>query len=253
MPRLSSARIIRPLLEVTREEVEQYLTSLGQQWREDESNLNHRFTRNRVRHDLLPLLESEYNPNIRQVLSDAAEVSRAEEEFWQALVERELQDRLVVAAEPEAHTEEKRIPRGLKPARDDKIRRPRGTAEAVPLQSSAAEPCLGVDSFAGLPLALQRRLLKRLLESQQIPADFEHIKKLLRCALGELPQAELPGGWLAVRRGQCLELRAPQADSPISNYEYRLPIPGEVHIAELGLTVRFASGAAGVRKGGWLP
>ena len=87
-------RIVRPLLCVTRDEVEGYLTSLGQSWREDESNLDHRFARNRVRHELLPLLEREYNPNIRQVLSDAAELSRAEEEYWQALVERELEARM---------------------------------------------------------------------------------------------------------------------------------------------------------------
>ena len=75
--RQPGARIIRPLLGVRREEVEQYLAALGQTWREDESNLDHRFARNRVRHELLPLLECEYNPNLRQVLSDAAELSRA--------------------------------------------------------------------------------------------------------------------------------------------------------------------------------
>ena len=52
-----------------------------------------------MRHELLPLLEREYNPNMRQMLSDAAELARAEEEYWQALVERELQERLVLAAE----------------------------------------------------------------------------------------------------------------------------------------------------------
>src|SRR5271166_3769391 len=86
-------RFVRPLLCVTRDEVETYLTSLSQGWREDESNLDHRFARNRVRHELLPLLEREYNPNIRQVLSDTAEVSRAEEKYWQELVERELHSR----------------------------------------------------------------------------------------------------------------------------------------------------------------
>src|SRR5271166_1169732 len=75
-------RIVRPLLSVTRDEVETYLTSLSQPWREDESNLDQRFARNRARHELLPLLEREYNPNIRRVLSDTAEVSRAEEEYW---------------------------------------------------------------------------------------------------------------------------------------------------------------------------
>jgi tRNA(Ile)-lysidine synthase len=81
-------------------------------------------------------------------------------------------------------------------------------------------------------------LLKRLLESQQIPADFQHIEKLLRCALGELPKAELPAGWLAVRQGGCLELRAARAEPPFSGYQYTLPVPGEVRIAELGLTLR---------------
>ena len=66
----TGARIVRPLLAVRRGEVEQYLTALGQQWREDESNLDHRFKRNWIRHELLPLLEREYNPNIRVVLSD---------------------------------------------------------------------------------------------------------------------------------------------------------------------------------------
>jgi tRNA(Ile)-lysidine synthase len=55
-------RIVRPMLEVTREEVEQYLTALGQPWREDESNLDRRFARNRVRHDLLPLLQPQHLP-----------------------------------------------------------------------------------------------------------------------------------------------------------------------------------------------
>src|SRR5664279_3403139 len=277
-PRQPGARIVRPLLEVTREEVELYLTALGQSWREDESNLDHRFARNRVRHVLLPLLEREYNPNIRQALSDAAELSRAEEEYWNVLVDWELEARQRTKTE---------IPQGLEPstpvAGD-------GTAEAVPFQSGGPEPCpavsepaseaaertegsgsadlqvrvpgpyichpkpalagegfafptrasacLSLGDFAQLPLALQRRLLKRLLESQQIPADFQHIEKLLRCALGELPKAELPGGRLAVRQGGCLELQAPQAEPPLSGYEYRLPVPGEVRIAELGLTLR---------------
>ncbi len=45
-----TVRIVRPLLCVARKDVEAYLTSLGQSWREDESNLDHRFARNRVRH-----------------------------------------------------------------------------------------------------------------------------------------------------------------------------------------------------------
>jgi tRNA(Ile)-lysidine synthase len=75
-------RIIRPLLSVARAEVEAYLTSIDQPWQEDETNRDRRFRRNRVRHELLPLLMREYNPNLRQVLGDTGEINRAEEEDW---------------------------------------------------------------------------------------------------------------------------------------------------------------------------
>lgn len=57
----------RPLLGVWRSEVEDYLRQKGQAWREDSSNRDRRFLRNRVRHELLPLLAS-MNPGIKQVL-----------------------------------------------------------------------------------------------------------------------------------------------------------------------------------------
>lgn len=86
-------RIVRPLLQISRADVESYLASIDQPWREDESNLDRRFLRNRVRHDLLPLLEREYNPNLRARLASLAEVSRAEEEYWQDAVSREVEVR----------------------------------------------------------------------------------------------------------------------------------------------------------------
>src|SRR4051812_33590756 len=79
--------IVRPMLGVRRREVEAYLRSLGQAWREDATNRDVKHTRNKVRHELLPLLEAEYNPNIYQQLADAAEVARAEEECWDAEVQ----------------------------------------------------------------------------------------------------------------------------------------------------------------------
>jgi tRNA(Ile)-lysidine synthase len=223
-------RIVRPMLCVTRTEVEAYLTSLGQPWREDESNLDHRFVRNRVRHELLPLLERDYNPNIRRVLSAAAELSRAEEEYWQALVERELEMRQYLeACDPTAAA-----PPGLKPS---SLAAHAGTAEAVILQRPAPAR-LSLKNFAGLPLALQRRLLRRFAETQDLTLDFEHVEKLVHCAAGETARTELPGGWLASSRGECLELRAPAPQRAPNAYEHRLAIPGEVHLAELGITVR---------------
>src|ERR1035437_10223337 len=49
----SGVPIVRPLLGIARSSIESYLSSLGQDWREDQSNRDHRFARNRVRHELL--------------------------------------------------------------------------------------------------------------------------------------------------------------------------------------------------------
>ncbi len=82
--------MVRPLLGVRRRELEEYLRALGQEWREDSTNRDRRHLRNRVRHELLPLLEREFNPEVTRVLAETAEVARAEEEFWQREVERLL-------------------------------------------------------------------------------------------------------------------------------------------------------------------
>jgi len=80
--------LIRPLLAVTRSEVEQYLRSQGIEWREDSSNRDPRFARNRIRHNLLPRLRREWNPHISQALAHAADVAAEEEIWWQAEIGR---------------------------------------------------------------------------------------------------------------------------------------------------------------------
>lgn len=62
-------RLVRPLLDVSRADVEAWLTHIGQTARTDESNSDTTLTRNRIRHKLLPLLADEFNPQIRRVLS----------------------------------------------------------------------------------------------------------------------------------------------------------------------------------------
>jgi tRNA(Ile)-lysidine synthase len=210
----SSLRIIRPLLGIRRDEVESYLTAIGQSWREDESNRDRRFLRNRVRHELLPLLEREFNPNVRQVLSDLGEVSRGEEEYWREQVACELARR-TGAASDSAHAA------GERGARDD-----HNPVDALMLAG-----------FAQLPLALQRRLLKGFAERQGLTLDFEHVESLRSCALGERSKAELLGCRVAVNQGGVLTLRMPERRIP-NAYRYILAIPGEVHVPELGLTLR---------------
>ncbi len=75
-----SNSIVRPLIDTSRSEVEEYLRSKKVEWVEDTTNESMEFLRNRVRHNLLVELES-YNPQIKETLSRTADILRAEEEF----------------------------------------------------------------------------------------------------------------------------------------------------------------------------
>ena len=77
---------VRPLLEISRAEIEQYLRGLGLEWRNDASNSDTVYLRNRIRHQLLPLLE-EYNPAIRACLAATASVVSGDEELLVELTE----------------------------------------------------------------------------------------------------------------------------------------------------------------------
>jgi tRNA(Ile)-lysidine synthase len=76
-----AATVVRPLLDVTRAEVLAYLDSLEQPYREDATNAKLHFTRNRIRHVLLPLLEREFNPQVREALLRLAQISAQEDYF----------------------------------------------------------------------------------------------------------------------------------------------------------------------------
>jgi len=80
--------LVRPLLGVTRAEIRQYLQERGLEWREDSSNKDLSLARNRLRHDLLPLLKREWNPDITSALAQLAELSADEELHWESEAER---------------------------------------------------------------------------------------------------------------------------------------------------------------------
>ncbi|MDD4879569.1 MAG: tRNA lysidine(34) synthetase TilS [Candidatus Omnitrophica bacterium] len=65
---LDGALIVRPLIEVWRKEVEEYLKGMAVRPRRDATNFMRKFLRNRIRHELIPALEK-YNPNIKEVLA----------------------------------------------------------------------------------------------------------------------------------------------------------------------------------------
>ncbi len=79
---------VRPLIDTTRSEIHDYLVSRGIRWREDSSNNDRAFARNRIRQDLLPALTRDWNPSLPDTLGGVALIARDEEDYWDAEVAR---------------------------------------------------------------------------------------------------------------------------------------------------------------------
>jgi tRNA(Ile)-lysidine synthase len=84
-------RLVRPLLEVTREEVRDYLRARRLDWREDPSNADRRFARARVRHDLLQALRT-VGPAAERTIAETARQLREEAELLDAAVSEALEE-----------------------------------------------------------------------------------------------------------------------------------------------------------------
>ncbi len=74
-------KFIRPLVRSTRQQIEAFLTSIGVTPQQDTTNTDVNYLRNRVRHELIPQLACDYNPNIKTGLSRTADVLGAESEY----------------------------------------------------------------------------------------------------------------------------------------------------------------------------
>ncbi len=189
-------RLIRPLLSTTRPQVERYLFALGQPFRQDASNLSPQFLRNRVRGELLPALERDYNPRLRQALCETADVAAAENGFLDSLVSLAL--------------------------------------------GPASDPAAGVELklFQAQPLALQRRILRRLCQPHALALDFAQLEAFREFALaGCAGRLNLPRGFAAaVLRDKFLPPRLslipPERRQSPASYCLELPIPGKLSLAE---------------------
>jgi len=74
--------LVRPLLEIDRSEIESWLRGRGITWREDQTNQDRSYARNRLRHEILPLLRESFNPQLDVALSHLAILARDEESYW---------------------------------------------------------------------------------------------------------------------------------------------------------------------------
>jgi len=89
---IGNKRLLRPFLELKRKVLEDYCRIRNLQYCEDSTNFDSSYTRNRIRRNLLPFLEREFNPSIKDVLVREARLLLEDQNCLQQLVEKYLQD-----------------------------------------------------------------------------------------------------------------------------------------------------------------
>jgi tRNA(Ile)-lysidine synthase len=209
---------LRPLLHARRSDIEAYLSALGQTWREDSTNRHLTFTRNRIRHELLPLLEG-WNPRLREHLAQMAELAHDEEAWWNAELAR-LAAQLILPG---------------RPARGGG----RAAGEGLAIE---------VSRLAALAPAVQRRLVRHAAQQFSAALDFAATEAVRSLALdGRAGQRlALPQGLCAERTAR--ELRLSVAPEPAAkgkragarDPQYTVAIPGDLDAPEFGVRLRIA-------------
>jgi len=219
-PRLENPEgcIVRPLLATKRSEIEAYLNALGQPWREDSTNRHLTFTRNRIRHELLPLLEG-WNPRLREHLAQMAELAHDEEAWWQAELAR-LVPQLILPGRPA-----------------------RGGGRAAG-EGSGAAVAIEVGRLVALAPAVQRRLIRHAAETFGAALDFPATEAVRSLALGGRAgqRLALPQGLCAERTARELRLSVQPESSPKggSAEAHTIAIPGDLDAPEFGVRLRIA-------------
>ncbi|MBV9761740.1 MAG: tRNA lysidine(34) synthetase TilS [Acidobacteriaceae bacterium] len=202
---------MRPLLTTTRTEVRRWVTAEAISWREDSTNLDPRFARNRLRNRILPLLSGEFNSNLEEVLARAAQLAQAEEDFWAGRTDRLYRE----------------------------ISR-----------RTALGSILRIEAFRALHLAEQRRLIRRAVlevKDSLLSIDLAHIDGILGvCLSSHAHDRVIVPGIDAFRSYEQLLLTRPGAllnqpwkyrISLDNGLERELPERGSIFIGQIGFQV----------------
>ncbi len=204
---------VRPFLAVRRAQIEAFLRSIGQAWRQDATNDSFEHTRNRIRHELLPKLR-EFNPQIDSILAHMAANARAEEQYWQSELAR-LLPLLLLPGKPT-----------------------RGGGRSVSTSNGSSELAIEIARLREIDTALLRRVLRATAERAGATLDFEATERLLSLVMtsshgsGKRVRLELAGDVSVERSARELRFGRSFAKhfSEISVYE--LPVPGAVDAPE---------------------
>lgn len=162
VPGKPAGRIVRPLLCTRRQEVEAYLQALDQPWRDDSTNADPLYTRNRLRHQLLPQLR-EFNPSLDGAISNLSELAREDEARWQAELDRVLPQLLLPG----------------KPVR--------GGGRAVGTGPGLGSLALEIERLRSLDPSLRRRVLRAAARRLGARISFAETSRLLAlCGLATI-------------------------------------------------------------------
>jgi len=209
-------QIVRPLLGVGRAEIEAYLRELGQPWREDSTNADTKFARNRVRHELLPEMKK-MNPKVGTQLGQMAALARDEEAYWQQELERLM-------------------PQLLLPGRAV-----RGGGRAVSTRPEEGSLGMEQERLRALPVALRRRVLREAARQLGAHLEFADVERVMAMLEPEGARREQLTAQLRAERTP-RELRLVREPVGAAAKTARLPaveipVPGEVVAEAYGLRV----------------
>jgi tRNA(Ile)-lysidine synthase len=198
-------RLVRPLLEVTREEVRDYLRARALDWREDPTNADRRFARARVRHEVLEALR-ELSPAVERTIAETAHQLRDEAEILDAAVADALAEL--------------------------------GLGSAAPGLGGA--PGVSIDALRTHPPALQRLILRALAEQAagaRPPAlSRREVDEILALGGRGTKSVDLGGGLRAVAEYGTLRFtRAGDAEPPPP---VELAVPGRARFGDWELEAR---------------
>lgn len=173
--------IIRPLLEVGRAELREFLARLGQPWREDATNQDTARTRARIRHQLIPILQRDFDPSTVARLARLASHARENENFWRTLEDERFQALTT------------RESRGAISVNATDLLSP--LAQLAPMDSAATH---GSASASAPTMALTRRLVRRIfadLRGSRAQLTARHVRSVLELATKSQSGSsiELPG------------------------------------------------------------
>ncbi len=210
-------RIIRPLIRSSRAEILAFLERCGERGVEDESNTDARFLRNRIRHQLLPLLTEHYNPALVEGLSRMAHLMRDEED-WLAGVTARACDAAALEDLGSIQVIDRRKLAAYHPALQRRVLR------------AAVQRCKGDLRRVGFaPLESARTLAVKGPDQGAC-----HLPDGV-CVRGQGPRLTIQR--LAHRRGQGRPCRPTR---PEARFEYTIPSPGRFDIHEAGIALDFS-------------